>query len=245
MMKRLLDDLDLVIAQIVQYSTHGTNNPDELDLIEQSINKRGVITQAARHPSRPEIFRRAPEEPTMKTTMYIRLQHRAGASALRDAANERNARSRSATSWRVDRRIRQTRSTASDAARSMTTTIAVARRCSSRLSTDIPIRDSAGDALYWRAWALYHLGVGPAEQGGSRRRARRDRSAAASPTPRRRPCRTHARCAPSIRSAQAGLGRCQRRRRHRDRGQELEPAAIRAPVRAPTKRCVWPRSRVS
>ena len=44
-MKRLLEDLDLVIAQIVQYSTHGTNNPDELDLIEQSINQRGVITK--------------------------------------------------------------------------------------------------------------------------------------------------------------------------------------------------------
>lgn len=44
-MKRLLEDLDLVIAQIVQYSAHGTNNPDELDLIGQSINKRGVITK--------------------------------------------------------------------------------------------------------------------------------------------------------------------------------------------------------
>jgi hypothetical protein len=44
-MKRLLEDLDLVIAQILQYSTHGTNNPEELDLIEQSINKRGVIAK--------------------------------------------------------------------------------------------------------------------------------------------------------------------------------------------------------
>jgi hypothetical protein len=42
-MKRLLDDLDLVISQIVQYTTNGTTNPDELDLIEQSINRRGVI----------------------------------------------------------------------------------------------------------------------------------------------------------------------------------------------------------
>jgi hypothetical protein len=44
-MKRLLQDLDLVIAQIVQYTTRGTNDPEELDLIEQSITKRGVITQ--------------------------------------------------------------------------------------------------------------------------------------------------------------------------------------------------------
>jgi len=44
-MKRLLQDLDLVIAQIVQYTTRGTNDPEELDLIEQSIAKRGVITQ--------------------------------------------------------------------------------------------------------------------------------------------------------------------------------------------------------
>jgi hypothetical protein len=43
MMKRLLDDLDLVISQIVQYTTKGTNDPDELNLIEQSINRRGVI----------------------------------------------------------------------------------------------------------------------------------------------------------------------------------------------------------
>lgn len=44
-MKRLLEDLDLVIAQIARYVTRGTNNPDDLDLIEQSINKRGVINK--------------------------------------------------------------------------------------------------------------------------------------------------------------------------------------------------------
>jgi len=44
-MKRLLDDLELVIVQIVQYTTRGTNDPEELDLIEQSIKKRGVITK--------------------------------------------------------------------------------------------------------------------------------------------------------------------------------------------------------
>jgi hypothetical protein len=44
-MKRLFEDLDLVIVQIVQYSTRGTNNPEDLDLIERSISKRGVITK--------------------------------------------------------------------------------------------------------------------------------------------------------------------------------------------------------
>ena len=44
-MKRLLEDLDLVIVQIARYVTRGTNNPDDLDLIEQSINKRGVINK--------------------------------------------------------------------------------------------------------------------------------------------------------------------------------------------------------
>ena len=44
-MKRLLEDLDLVLAQITQYLTRGTNNPEDLDLIEQSIIKRGVITK--------------------------------------------------------------------------------------------------------------------------------------------------------------------------------------------------------
>jgi hypothetical protein len=42
-MKRLLEDLDLIIAQIAVYAARGTNNPEELDLIEQSINQRGVI----------------------------------------------------------------------------------------------------------------------------------------------------------------------------------------------------------
>ncbi len=44
-MRRLLEDLDLVLAQIKQYVTRGTNSPDDLDLIEQSINKRGVMTK--------------------------------------------------------------------------------------------------------------------------------------------------------------------------------------------------------
>jgi hypothetical protein len=44
-MKRLLEDLDLVIVQIAQYTTTGKHNPDDLDLIEQSIDKRGVMTK--------------------------------------------------------------------------------------------------------------------------------------------------------------------------------------------------------
>ena len=44
-MRRLLEDLDLVLAQIKQYVARGTNNPDDLDLIEQSIAKRGVMTK--------------------------------------------------------------------------------------------------------------------------------------------------------------------------------------------------------
>lgn len=44
-MKRLLDDLDLVLMQIAQYATRGTVNTEELDLIEESINKRGVIAK--------------------------------------------------------------------------------------------------------------------------------------------------------------------------------------------------------
>jgi hypothetical protein len=44
-MKRLLQDLDFVITEIAQYSAHGVNNPDELNLIEQSINQRSVISK--------------------------------------------------------------------------------------------------------------------------------------------------------------------------------------------------------
>jgi hypothetical protein len=53
-MKRLLEDLDLVIAQIAQYVSTGRHNPDDLDLIEQSITKRGVITKLrSTIPTRP------------------------------------------------------------------------------------------------------------------------------------------------------------------------------------------------
>jgi hypothetical protein len=44
-MKRLLDDLDLVLMQIAQYTTRGTVNTEELNLIEESIDKRGVIAK--------------------------------------------------------------------------------------------------------------------------------------------------------------------------------------------------------
>jgi len=44
-MKRLLEDLDLVIAQIAQYAARGTYNAEELDLIEQSINQRSIMTK--------------------------------------------------------------------------------------------------------------------------------------------------------------------------------------------------------
>jgi hypothetical protein len=44
-MRRLLEDLDLVIVQIARYVARGTVNTEELDLIEESINKRGVVTK--------------------------------------------------------------------------------------------------------------------------------------------------------------------------------------------------------
>jgi hypothetical protein len=53
-LKRLLEDLDLVLAQIAQYVSTGKHNPDDLDLIEQSITKRGVITKLrSTIPTRP------------------------------------------------------------------------------------------------------------------------------------------------------------------------------------------------
>ena len=44
-MRRLLTDLDLILSQIAVYSERGTTRPDELDLIEESINKRGIISK--------------------------------------------------------------------------------------------------------------------------------------------------------------------------------------------------------
>lgn len=42
-MKRLLEDLELVLAQIVHYTNHGTHSTDDLDLIERSIKDRAVM----------------------------------------------------------------------------------------------------------------------------------------------------------------------------------------------------------
>jgi hypothetical protein len=43
-MKRLLEDLELVLAQIVQYTNRGTHSPDDLGLIERSIRRRSVMS---------------------------------------------------------------------------------------------------------------------------------------------------------------------------------------------------------
>ena len=43
-MKRLLEDLELVLVQIVQYTNHGTQSADDLDLIERSIRRRSVMS---------------------------------------------------------------------------------------------------------------------------------------------------------------------------------------------------------
>ena len=43
-MKRLLQDLELVLVQIVQYTNHGTHSSDDLDLIDRSIRRRGVMS---------------------------------------------------------------------------------------------------------------------------------------------------------------------------------------------------------
>jgi len=51
-MRRLLEDLDLVISQIAQYTARGQVNTDDLDLIEQSIDKRGVMDKLRTLPGR-------------------------------------------------------------------------------------------------------------------------------------------------------------------------------------------------
>ncbi len=43
-MKRLLQDLDLVLAQIVQYTNHDAHAADDLDLIERSLRRRAVMS---------------------------------------------------------------------------------------------------------------------------------------------------------------------------------------------------------
>jgi hypothetical protein len=43
MMKRLLGDLELVLLQIAQYTASGNHSAEELELIEHSIERRGVI----------------------------------------------------------------------------------------------------------------------------------------------------------------------------------------------------------
>lgn len=51
-LRRLLEDLDLVISQIAQYTTRGRVDTDDLDLIEQSIDKRGVMEKLRTLPGR-------------------------------------------------------------------------------------------------------------------------------------------------------------------------------------------------
>jgi hypothetical protein len=42
-LKRLLDDLELVLVQIAQYKSANPHRAEELELIEHSIERRGVI----------------------------------------------------------------------------------------------------------------------------------------------------------------------------------------------------------
>jgi hypothetical protein len=44
-MRRLLEDLDLVETEIVHYTGTGTYRADDLDMIEQSLIQRGVMTK--------------------------------------------------------------------------------------------------------------------------------------------------------------------------------------------------------
>lgn len=53
-LKRLLDDLELVLLQIAQYTTKSPHRAEELELIERSINKRGVMAKLrATNPAAP------------------------------------------------------------------------------------------------------------------------------------------------------------------------------------------------
>jgi hypothetical protein len=53
-LKRLLDDLELVLLQIAQYTDRGPHRAEELELIEQAIDKRGVMTKLrATNPAAP------------------------------------------------------------------------------------------------------------------------------------------------------------------------------------------------
>ena len=61
-MKRLLEDLDLIIAQIAVYAARGTNNPEDLDLIEQSINQRGIL---------PKLRSTMPASPSGSTAAHM------------------------------------------------------------------------------------------------------------------------------------------------------------------------------
>ena len=56
-MKRLLDDLELVLVQIAQYRSAGPHRAEELELIEHSIERRGVIGKL--HTNTPARFQRA------------------------------------------------------------------------------------------------------------------------------------------------------------------------------------------
>jgi hypothetical protein len=53
-LKRLLDDLELVLLQIAQYTAKSPHRAEELELIERSIDKRGVMAKLrATNPAAP------------------------------------------------------------------------------------------------------------------------------------------------------------------------------------------------
>ena len=53
-LKRLLDDLELVLLQIAQYTTKSPHRAEELELIDRSIDKRGVMAKLrATNPAAP------------------------------------------------------------------------------------------------------------------------------------------------------------------------------------------------
>ncbi len=164
-MKRLLDDLDLVISQIVQYTNKGTANPEELDLIEQSINKRGVMSKLrSTLPARNApagSWRNSTMKKSHIITFALRLAGTVAATA--GAQGVRSARSAGVIAipgeepadslFRVGRQLMAD----GEYRRAADVFKLVADR--------YPQSKSASDALYWRAWSLQKLGADRSNKG--------------------------------------------------------------------------------
>ena len=160
-MKRLLEDLDLVIVQIAQYTTQRHDTIPTTSISSSNRSTSAASSPSCAAPFPPGRFRRVPEESTMKKICSSSAALIAfGAVRRRAAAARGSAPAAPPAWWRSPPKIRRTRSIRLGPARDQRQRLSSRRepvRAGRRQVSEV--RPAPADALYWRAWALYHIGL--------------------------------------------------------------------------------------